>query len=128
MNDVIGRTLDVALVDLGGALPLIQSGKLQALAIGSTERLDITPDVPTIAESGFPGYSLYIFVGYGIHKDTPTHIATKLENLLQQVSQEQTFKDNLRRHAGTLFVGDRAQPFADFISKEFKKAKEVMSN
>lgn len=128
VNDIIGRTLDVALVDLGGALPLIQAGKLQPLAIGSTERLDIVPDVPTIAESGFPEYSLYIFVGYGIHADTPAPIAKKLENFLQQVSQEQSFKDNLKRHAGTLFVGDRGQPFEEFISKEFKKAKEAISN
>ena len=128
INDVIGGTVDVALVDLGGALPLIQSGKLKALAIGSEERLDLVPDVPTVAESGFPGYSLYIFVGYGIHAGTPEPIAAKLEDLLQQVVQEQAFKDALTRHAGTLFVGQRGKPFAEFIGSEFKKAKDVVGN
>ncbi|NYT24395.1 tripartite tricarboxylate transporter substrate binding protein [Alcaligenaceae bacterium] len=128
INDVVGRTVDVALVDLGGALPLIQAGKLKALAIGSEERLDIVPDVPTVAESGFPGYSLYIFVGYGIHADTPEPIASKLEDLLQQVTQEQAFQDGLTRHAGTLFVGSRGKQFAEFIESEFKKAKEVVTD
>ncbi len=128
INDVIGRTVDVALVDLGGALPLIQAGKLKALALGSDKRLDIAPDVPTIAESGFPGYSLYIFVGYGIHANTPEPIARKLEGLLQQVAQDQTFRDGLTSHAGTLFVGSPGAPFAGFIESEFKKAKDVASD
>lgn len=128
VTDVIGRTVDVALVDLGGALSLIQAGKLQALALGSEERLDIVPDVPTIAESGFPGYSLYIFVGYGIHTDTPDAIANELEGLLQQVVQEQSFQDTLTRHAGTLFVGSSGKEFAEFIDSEYTKAKEATSN
>ncbi|NYT63563.1 tripartite tricarboxylate transporter substrate binding protein [Alcaligenaceae bacterium] len=127
VTDVIGSTVDVALVDLGGALPLIESGKLKALAVGSDKRLDIVPNIPTIAESGFPGYSLYIFVGYAIHADTPEPIALKLEDLLQQVAQEQSFQDVLAKHAGTLFVGSRGKPFAEFIGNEYKKAKEVAS-
>lgn len=127
VNDVIGGTVDVAWVDLGGALPLIQSGKLRALAVGSDERLDIVPDVPTVAESGYPGYSLYIFVGYGVHADTPQPIYEKLEGLLQQVVAEQELQNSLTRHAGTLFVGQPGKPFADTIARDLKVAREVVS-
>lgn len=128
VTDVIGGTVDVALVDLGGALPLIEAGKLQALALGSEERLDIAPNIPTIAESGFPGYSLYIFVGYGVHTDTPEPVFQKLEGLLQQVIQEHKFQDILTQHAGTLFVGTTGETFSDFINSEFVKANDVISN
>lgn len=127
ITDVIGGTVDVALVDLGGALPLIESGKLQALAVGSNERLDIAPDIPTVAESGYPGYSLYIYVGYGIRADTPEPIAAKLEDLLQQVAGQQDMKDTLTKHAGTLYVGGPGKEFAEFIESETVKAREAMA-
>ncbi len=125
INDVIGGTTQTALVDLGGAFPLIQSGKLKALAVGSDERLDIVPNVPTVSESGFPGYSLYIFVGYGVRADTPEPIVQKLEGLLQQITQQPALQATITQNAGTLLVGKPGPQFAEFIDKEAKKAAEA---
>lgn len=127
INDVIGGMTETALVDLGGALPLIESGKLKALAVGSDQRLDVAPDIPTISESGFPGYNLYIFVGYAVHADTPEPVFKKLEALLQKVATEPELKTMLTQNAGTYFVGDPGRQFADFIGKEVKKAREAMA-
>lgn len=125
INDVIGGMTETALVDLGGALPLIESGKLKALAVGSDQRLDVAPHIPTVSESGFPGYSLYIFVGYAVHADTPEPVFKKLETLLQNVADEPELKTLLTQNAGTYFVGDPGKPFADFVDNEVKKAREA---
>nr|MBF0684400.1 tripartite tricarboxylate transporter substrate binding protein [Pseudomonas sp.] len=127
INDVIGGMTETALVDLGGALPLIESGKLKALAVGSDKRLDVAPNIPTVSESGFPGYSLYIFVGYAVHADTPEPVFKKLEAMLQQVASAPELKTLLTQHAGTYFVGNPGKPFADFIDNEVKKAREAMA-
>jgi len=126
ITDVVGGTTQVALVDLGGALPLIQSGKLKALAIGSDERLDIVPDIPTVRESGFPDYNLYIFVGYGVHVNTPEPVFEKLQALLQEASALPDLQAALTQHAGTLFVGTPGKEFAAFIDTQSTRAREVM--
>ena len=56
LTDLIGGQTDFMMATPQGILPLIQSGKLRVLAVTSAERLDMFPDVPTIAESGFPGF------------------------------------------------------------------------
>ncbi len=121
VNDVIGGTVDAALVDLGGALPLIQSGKLKAIAVTSDERVPVVPDVPTVKESGFPDYNLYIFVGYGVKADTPEPVVKKLEALLQQVVQQADFQDTVKQQAGLIFVGQPGQPFEKMIASEAKR-------
>ena len=54
--DVVGGQVDLTFAVMSGALPQIQSGKLRALAVTSLERSRLLPDVPTVAESGYPGF------------------------------------------------------------------------
>jgi len=54
--DVVGGQIDLTFAVMSGALPQIQSGKLRALAVTSLERSRLLPDVPTVAESGYPGF------------------------------------------------------------------------
>lgn len=56
MNDLLGGQVPVMFSDLVAALPHIKSGKLRALAVGSPNRVDIVPDVKTVAEQGFKGF------------------------------------------------------------------------
>ncbi len=71
---------------IGGRLPQVRSGKLKALAIGSPKRLTLLPDVPTVAESGYPGYDA---VGWGaifVPNGTPRPIvSTKLNATIAKV-------------------------------------------
>ncbi len=70
---------------IGGRLPQVRSGKLKALAIGSPKRLALLPDVPTVAESGYPGYDA---VGWGaifVPNGTPQPIVDKLNATIARV-------------------------------------------
>jgi tripartite-type tricarboxylate transporter receptor subunit TctC len=71
---------------IGGRLPQVRSGKLKALAIGSPTRLALLPDVPTVAESGYPGYDA---VGWGaifVPNGTPQPIVDKLVATIAKVT------------------------------------------
>ena len=73
-TDLIGGVVKVAVPGLAGMLPHIRSGKLRALAITGSQRSPQLPDVPTLAESGYPGYSAYVWLGLLAPKDTPSAI------------------------------------------------------
>lgn len=91
-TDVMGGAVDAALLDLGGALPLIRAGKLRALAVTTKARHPELPDVPTVAESGVPGYELTVWIGFGVSSKTPEPVAAKLEAALLQAIRSPAFK------------------------------------
>ena len=77
-TDLIGGVVSVSVPGLSGMLPHIRSGKLRALAVTGTHRAPQLPDVPTLAEAGFPGYSAYVWLGLLAPKGTPAQIIERL--------------------------------------------------
>ncbi|MFJ4289036.1 Bug family tripartite tricarboxylate transporter substrate binding protein [Cupriavidus sp. NPDC089707] len=85
MTDVMGRQLDLALVDTSGALTLIREGKLRALAVSGEARHRELPDVPTVRELGYPEYRQYSWVSFYVRAGTPDAITDKLARAMQQI-------------------------------------------
>ena len=56
LNDLIGGQVQLMFADIGGAMGQIKAGQVRALAVTSTERVPVLPNVPTIAEAGVPGF------------------------------------------------------------------------
>jgi tripartite-type tricarboxylate transporter receptor subunit TctC len=77
-TDLIGGVVKVSVPGLAGMLPHIRAGKLRALAVTSAQRSPQLPDVPTLAESGYPGYSAYVWLGLLAPKGTPAPIVERL--------------------------------------------------
>jgi tripartite-type tricarboxylate transporter receptor subunit TctC len=77
-TDLIGGVVKVSVPGLAGMLPHIRSGKLRALATTGSQRSPQLPDVPTLAESGYPGYSAYVWLGLLAPKGTPAAIIDML--------------------------------------------------
>jgi len=71
MVDVLGGQVDYGVITISGALPYLASGKMRALAITSRERSKAAPGVPTVAESGAPGYELSQWQGLAVPAGTP---------------------------------------------------------
>ena len=78
LTDVLGGQVDMLFSPINSALPHIRSGKLRALAVASDQRLAALPDVPTLAESGVPGYKSEIWIALFAPKGTPKEIVDKL--------------------------------------------------
>jgi len=82
LTDVIGGQIDCVFADPASAQGLVQDGKLRALAVTSSKRLEAIPELPTIAESGLPGYELTAWVGVYVRTKTPPEIIAKLNALV----------------------------------------------
>ena len=101
-TDVMGGAVDAALLDLGGALPLIRAGKLRPLAVTTRARHPELPNVPTVAESGLPGYELTVWLGFAVSAKTPEPVVAKLEDALLKAIGSAEFKSFA---AQTLYAG-----------------------
>jgi len=90
-TDLIGRTVDVALMDIGGALPLIESGKLKALAVTGRQRHPRLAGVPTVSESGLANYDLYGWISLGVAGKTPEPVVQAIEAALLRAMKHPEF-------------------------------------
>ena len=82
LTDVIGGQIDCVFADTSSALGLVQNGSLRVLAVTSSKRLSTMPAIPTLAESGLPGYELTAWVGVFVRAKTPPEIVTRLNQLI----------------------------------------------
>ncbi len=82
MNDVVGGQVDFLSGDLGTLLPMITSGKLRALAVTGTQRVPLLTNVPTVAESGVPGFAATGWFGVFAPKGTPPEVVKNLSEAI----------------------------------------------
>ncbi len=106
-------------------LPHANSGKLMALAICSTQRFDAVPDLPTVAESGVPGYEASQWYGIMAPTGTSQEIITRLNRELVKIVQAPDIKSRLARDA-TLMIGSTPQEFAAYMKDEITKWAKVV--
>ncbi|GAA4328271.1 tripartite tricarboxylate transporter substrate binding protein [Pigmentiphaga soli] len=78
MTDLMGGQIDAGFVSPGLAVPLIKAGKVRPIAVGSLERAKVLPDVPTLDESGVPGYDVNSWVALLAPAGTPDAVIDKL--------------------------------------------------
>jgi tripartite-type tricarboxylate transporter receptor subunit TctC len=90
MADLLGGRVDLMLASISSAKSGIDSGKLKALAIGA-ERSAMMPDVPTIAESGVPGYSVSSWFGMFGPPNLPPAVLERLSSAIRQMSTDSRF-------------------------------------
>ena len=84
IQDVMSGQVPVMFVDSASGKQYIADGKLRALAVASKKRLDILPNVPTLIESGLPGFEAYAWQGLVAPKGTPEDVVNKLNEALNE--------------------------------------------
>jgi tripartite-type tricarboxylate transporter receptor subunit TctC len=82
MNDLLGGVLPSIFSSPSDALQFIQSGKLQAIAVTGSSRLDVLPNVPTISELGFPGFEAVNWYAFAAPLKTPLEISSRLNEVI----------------------------------------------
>jgi tripartite-type tricarboxylate transporter receptor subunit TctC len=93
--DVIGGRLSLIFTTMPTGIPFIKAGKLRALAVTSANRLSYVPEVPTMIESGYPGFEVESWRGMFVPAGTPKKIITKLNGELVRVLQMPDIKERL---------------------------------
>ncbi|WP_218508823.1 tripartite tricarboxylate transporter substrate binding protein [Variovorax sp. dw_308] len=117
-SDLMGGQVDLALLDVGGALPLIASGKVRALAVTGKERHPKLANVPTVRESGQPNYDLYVWIGLGVAARTPEPVVKTLEAALLKAMAQPEFKTYVTETAGAEVYTVGSKEMEELIASE----------
>ncbi|MBR1207349.1 tripartite tricarboxylate transporter substrate binding protein [Bradyrhizobium sp. AUGA SZCCT0051] len=97
LQDLLSGNIQLMFDTLGTALPPVKSGMLRALAVSSTERIPDLPDLPTIAESGYPDYAVSVWYGIAAPSKVPDDIAAKIKASLDRALNDEAFRASLVR-------------------------------
>jgi tripartite-type tricarboxylate transporter receptor subunit TctC len=124
---LIAGEVEVAVVPLATAVPLINEGRIRALGLTGAKRSPTVPDVPTIAEAGVPGFASTSWQGWFMAAETPAPI---VERIQQEVAKALTLPDVRARLAAMAYEGIGSTPaeFADFYKAEIAKFAKVITD
>ncbi len=122
--DLVAGQVQVVFSDPISALQLVNSGTLVALAVTSKNRSPVAPDVPTISESGYPGFDAVGWHGILAPAKTPPAIIAKLNAEIVQALKDPETKSLLESQAIQV-VGSSPQEFADYIKRDIALWKDV---
>jgi len=109
VNDLLAGHVDAAFVVIGGVRPHLQSGKLRALAVSGRERSPELPDVPTLEQAGFPGFSLSYGYVVTVPKGTPANVAGFWQDQLQQSLADPAIAERFRQLETRIINADGAE-------------------
>ncbi len=123
--DLIGGQVQVMFDNLPSSLPQIKAGKLRAIAMTSAQRAPALPEVPTIAESGLPGFEASSWFGLVAPAGTPPAIIARINAEVNQWLQSPEAKEKLLAQ-GAAAAGGSPEQFAAYISAETEKWARVV--
>jgi tripartite-type tricarboxylate transporter receptor subunit TctC len=124
VTDLIAGHVQMVFADPITALPQVTAGSLLALAVTSRERSPVAPDVPTISESGYPGFDAVGWHGILAPANTPPAIIDKLNTEIVAALRDPETKSLLEKQAMQT-VGNSPKAFADFIKQDIAIWKQV---
>jgi tripartite-type tricarboxylate transporter receptor subunit TctC len=120
MTDLLGGQVDIYYASLTAALPMIKSGKLRALAVTSGKRLSELAAVPTLIESGFPGFEYNVFYGVVAPAGTPQPVLELLNKQINTALDGSETRTNLSER-GIFPQPGSPEDFARFLEAERRK-------
>jgi tripartite-type tricarboxylate transporter receptor subunit TctC len=120
VNDLLGDRTQFTIDGLVTLYPLIQSGKLRALAVARPQRWPALPDVPTMVESGYPDFVLDAWNSLLAPAGTPPEIIAKLNAAVNEGLQTQATKDNLAKFSSIAKVGS-PDDFRKFLADQIQR-------
>ena len=125
LTDLAGGQLQLMFDSMPSATPMINSGKLRAIAVTTTVRAKARPDLPTIAESGFPGFDISTWYAYWAPKGTPADI---IEKLAASAAQALKNPEVIAKYEamGAEPVGSTPAQFAAYVESEAKKWNDIV--
>ncbi|WP_295550022.1 tripartite tricarboxylate transporter substrate binding protein [uncultured Pseudacidovorax sp.] len=126
LTDLMAGRLEASAIGAAAVIPFIKSGKLRCIATGSTRRLPQLPDVPTVAEQGFPGFEMTQWYGMMAPASmTPAHLA-KLSVETMKAAKSPPALERMNADAAEV-VGGTPEQFAQFIAAEQARWQKVIA-
>ena len=127
MADLVTGQVQMMFASIPSVLAQVKSGQVNAIAMGSAKRVPSLPDIPTLSESGVPGFEAYSWVGILAPAKTPKDIITKLNKEIVDILKQKDVADMLNQQ-GALPVGDTPEQFAAYVKAEINKWGAVVKS
>ena len=121
LNGVLGGETQFMIDSVGSSIPLIKGGKLRGIAVTSAKRLPALPDVPTVAESGVPGFDVSTWFGLLVPKQTPVAIVNRLNAAVALAVRDPAFRAQFEAVGLIVPPPLDSATFAKFIQGETAK-------
>ena len=122
---LISGDVQLAFGTVAGFAPLVDGGLINPVAIAGNKRIGQYPDIPTIAESGYPIFNIYIWYGFVAPAGTPPEIVTRLNQELRRVLANQENAADLDKKGYTVSTSSPSQ-LSDFIKSDVERWKELV--
>jgi tripartite-type tricarboxylate transporter receptor subunit TctC len=126
LADLLAGNIQVMFDTLSTALPPIKSGSLRALGVSSEKRSPDLPDVPTIAESGYPDYRVSVWYGIAAPSKLPDDIAAKISASLDRALNDDAFRASLEKIGFPVFRPRSAADIKEFIDADRARWSNVI--
>jgi tripartite-type tricarboxylate transporter receptor subunit TctC len=126
LTDLLAGRLDLASVGAPAVLQFIKTGKLRCIATGTPQRIPQLPDVPTVAEQGYPGFEMTQWYGILAPASLPQAAADKLAAAAATAVKQPATSDKFSTEAA-IGVGGSPADFAKFIAQEQQRWKHVVA-
>lgn len=128
LTDLVGGQVQFMTGDINAAMPFLQGGRIKALATTGRERAELLPNVPTVAESGLPGYETEGWFAVLAPAKVPPDIVAALQKAIATASQQPDFKKRMGTLGGRVLNMQPAE-FQRFIASETAaRSKLIKSN
>jgi len=121
----MGGQVQALFGSMPAVLPHAKSGKLNALAVGTAKRSSALPNVPTVAESGYPGFEVSLWLGFFAPKGTPAPVLKKLYGELVAIAKSPEMKEPFERNGADAVTTTPAE-LTKLMSSELDKYKKVI--
>jgi len=125
MTDLIAGQVQLTFSSITAALPFIKDGRLRGLATTGAKRAAALSNLPTVAESGFAGFEVNLWLAVFVPGDTPKDIVARLNSELRKALQHPDIKSGFEK-VGADPVGNSPQEAAAFVKNEFTKWAQVI--
>jgi tripartite-type tricarboxylate transporter receptor subunit TctC len=126
LNDLAGGSVNLMSVSVSLALPAFRGGRVKILGIGSERRIAQAPDIPTVAETGLPGYQAVTWFGLFGPSKLPRDIVTKLNTEVTKIFADADFRSHFLEPQMFEAMPSSPEEFAAYIKTERDKWAKVI--
>jgi len=124
ITDLLGSQVETMMDQLTASIEHIRGGRLKALAVSSKKRSPLLPEVPTLAESGVPGYEASTFTGIFAPAGIPGPVADKLTGALRRALSNETVRERYRSMGVEIMDMSRAE-FEAYVRADYEKWRTI---
>lgn len=126
LTELMGGQLSTVFAPMLTAMPHFKSGRIKALAVTTVQRTAVAPDLPTIAESGVPGYDAHAWFGILAPAGTPREIVARLNKESLAILNQPDVRESLRQQGADPAESNTPEQFASYIQSEISKWGKII--